>query len=129
MEDYTATSTPTIPNKNTPTSTKSKRQTTLGIDMFGHIWLGFQIQEALLIQNGKRELKDSRTNEEFHTLGTPSTEIQNFRSLRHVFPRIRQFFTPLKGRCGPGQHLQLLKFQCTKKFPMTRTLRRVFMSP
>ena len=80
-EDYTATS--TLPSKTTPTpsSARSKRVATLGIDMIGQMWLGFQMHEALSIQHGKKELSEKRTDEEFNTIGTPDSEIQEFRSL------------------------------------------------
>ena len=45
--DYTATSTPANPSKSIllATPTRSKRLTTLGIDMIGQLWLGFHMQE------------------------------------------------------------------------------------
>lgn len=80
-EDYTATFTPPLSSKLTPSSThtRSKRATTLGIDMMSKMWFGFHMHEALSVQSGQRELKESRTNEDFTALGTPATEIQEFR--------------------------------------------------
>ena len=109
-EDYTATSTPKISSKYTtpPSHTKSKHTPTLGIDMLSQMWLGFQMQEALLTQRGKSALKESRTDEEFLAIGTPLTEIQEFRSLRHAFPRTKQVLYPSeRPDAVMGQHLHL----------------------
>ena len=104
-EDYSATSTPRDSSKHT---TPSKRTSTLGIDMLSQMWLGFQMHEALLIQRGKSILKELRTDEEFLALGTPPSEIQEFRSLRHAFPRTRQTLYPSeRPDAVPGQHLHL----------------------
>ena len=75
--DYTATSIPTTQSKSLPlsTPTRSKKLTTLGIDMLGQLWLGFLMQEALALQRGKIELLERRTDEEFHATGTPTAEI------------------------------------------------------
>jgi hypothetical protein len=76
--------------------------------MLSHMWLGFQMHEALLIQGGKNILKESRTDEEFLAIGTPPTEIHEFRSLRHAFPRTRQLLYPSeRPDAVPGQHLHL----------------------
>ena len=107
-DDYTATSTPTIPSKTIPPppNTRSKRTATLGIDMIGQMWIGFQMHEALSIQRGKRELQENRTNEEFHTLGTPDNEIHEFRTVRRAFPRTQQILYPSeRPDAVPGQHL------------------------
>ena len=107
-EDYTATSTPTIPGKviSHSTRTKPKKITTLGIDMPSQMWLGFSMLEALLIQKNKRELTESRTNEEFKTLGTPANEIHEFRTIRQTFPRTQQTLYPTERPDAiPGQHL------------------------
>ena len=117
-EDYTATSTPTIPSKNTPppARTRSKRGTALGIDMLGQMWLGFHMQEALSTQRGKRELKEIRTNEEFIATSTPATEIQEFRSLRRVFPRTKQILYPSeRPDAVPGQHLHFTQIPMYEK--------------
>ena len=109
-EDYTATSTPNASSKHTTPSsnTKSKRAPTLGIDMLSQMWLGFPMQEALLTQLGKNTLKESRTDAEFLAIGTPPTEIHEFRSLRHAFPRTRQVLYPSeRPDAVPGQHLHL----------------------
>jgi hypothetical protein len=89
-----------------PTNSKSKSVLTLGIDMLGQMWLGFYIQEAFLTQRGKNELKEIRTNEEFLAIGTPTTEIHEFRSIRHAFPMTTQMLYPTKRPDAvPGQHL------------------------
>ena len=106
--DYTATSTPIVTSKQAPPSshTQPKRTTTLGIDMLGQMWLGFYMQEAIFIQRGKRELKESRTDEEFLAIGTPATEVQEFRSIRRAFPRTKQTLYPSeRPDAAPGQHL------------------------
>ena len=109
-EAYTATSTPKVSSKHTTPSShaKSKRIPILGIDMLSQMWLGFPMQEALLTQLGKHALKESRTDEEFLSMGTPPTEIHEFRSLRHVFPRTKQVLYPSERPVAvPGQHLHL----------------------
>ena len=109
-EDYTATSTPKVSSKhNTPsTHTKSRGTSTLGIDMLSQMWLGFQIQDALLIQRDKSILKETRTDEEFSAIGTPPTKIHEFRTLRHAFPWTKQILYPTeRPDAVPGQHLHL----------------------
>ena len=50
----------------------------------------------------------SRTDEEFIAIGTPPSEVHEFRTLRHAFPRTRQFLYPTKRPDAvPGQHLHL----------------------
>jgi hypothetical protein len=104
-DDSTATS--TIPSKITPTtSSRSKRAATLGIDMFGQMWLGFHMQEELSIQLGKKVLVERRTDEEFTNMGTPVSEVREFRSLRRAFPRTKQTLFPNeRPDAVPGQHL------------------------
>ena len=117
-EDYTATSTPTISSKRTtpPPHSKSKRASTLGIDMLSQMWLGFQMQETLLTQHGKNVLKEARSDEEFLAIGTPPTEIQEFRSLRHAFPRTKQILYPSERLDAvPGQHLHLTQIRRYEK--------------
>ena len=107
-DDYTATSTPKIPSKVTShsTQTKPKKTPTLRIDMSSQMWLGFLILEALLIQKGKKELTENRTNEEFQTLGTPANEIHEFRTIRRAFPKTQQtLYSTERPDAVPGQHL------------------------
>ena len=107
-DDYTATSTPPIPSKHTPSSThtRNRKGSTLSIDMVGHMWLGFHMHESLSIQKGKKVLKEVRTDEEFKVIGTPPTEIHEFRMLRQAFPRTRQLLYPSeRPDAVPGQHL------------------------
>ena len=116
--DYTATSTPTPQSKSLPlpTPTRSKRLTTLGIDMLGQLWLGFHMQEALSIQRGKKELKERRTDEDFHATGTPTTEIQEFRTIRRAFPRTPQILYPSeRPDAVPGQHLHFTQVPMYEK--------------
>ena len=116
--DYSVTSTPTNPSKSIPslTHSKSKRSTTLGIDMVGQMWIGFHMQEALLIQKGKKELTETRTDEEFSVIGTPMNEVQEFRSLRRAFPRTRQVLYPTeRPDAVPGQHLHFTQVPMYEK--------------
>lgn len=55
-DDFTATSTPAIPSKGIlpPLHTRSRRITTLGIDMLGQMWLGFHMHELLIIQKRQK---------------------------------------------------------------------------
>ena len=95
-DDYTATSTSDVSHKPTPTppSARARRSASLSIDMTGHMWLGFQMHETLAILRGKKELKETRTDEEFANIGMPTNEIQEFRSLRRAFSRTKQFLYP-----------------------------------
>ena len=116
-DDYTATSTPAIPNKPmSPPHTRSQRIATLGIDMMGKIWLGFPLHEVLAIQRGKKELTEKRTNEEYANISTPTTEIQEFRSLRRAFPKIKQSLYPSeRPDAVPGQHLHFTQIPMYEK--------------
>ena len=107
-DDYTATSTPHNSSKHIApsTNTNSKRTSSIGIDMLSHMWLGFQMHETLLIQRGKSILKEARTDEDFLAVGTPPSEVQDFRSLRRVFPRTSQILYPSeRPDTVLGQHL------------------------
>ena len=118
-DDYTATSTPTILSKLLPPSpsTRSKRVGTLGIDMVSRMWLGFHMHEEFSIQCGKQKIMEKRTNEEFHVIGTPDMEVQEFRSLRHAFPHTKQVLYPSeRPDAVSGQHLhftQVPKYERT----------------
>ena len=117
-EDYTATSTPITSCKPTPTPSqaRAKRVATLSIDMIGQMWLGFHMQEAFAIQRGKKELKERRTDEEFTNLGTPASEIQEFRSLRRAFPRTKQILFPNeRPDVVSGQHLHFTQIPMYEK--------------
>ena len=106
-EDYSAASTPMAPSKRvSPTHFNSKRVSTLGIDMLGQMWLGFYMQEVFLTQRGKRELKYNRSDEDFLAIGTPATEVHEFRSICRAFPRTAQVLYPTKRPDAvPGQYL------------------------
>ena len=106
-DDYTATFTPIIPSKAIlPPHTRSKQRATLGIDMSSHMWLGFHMKESLAIQKGRKELIETRTDEEFITLGTPVKEVHEFRTIRRAFPRTKQvLYTSERPDAVPGQHL------------------------
>ena len=76
--------------------------------MLSQMWLGFQMHEALLTQRGKNVLTETRTDDEFHAIGTPPMEVQEFRSLRHAFPRTKQILYPSeRPDAVSGQHLHL----------------------
>ena len=116
--DYTATSTPPIPSKNTPSSTHTRirKGSTLSIDMVGQMWLGFHMHESLSTQKGKRVLKEVRTDEEFKVTGIPTTEIHEFRMLRQAFPRTRQLLYPSeRPDAVPGQHLHFTQVPMYEK--------------
>ena len=96
-----------VPSKRVPpTHSKSKSIPTLGIDMLGQMWLGFYMQEAFLTQRGKKELKENRTDDIFLAIGTPASEVHEFRTIRHAFPRTTQMLYPSeRPDAVPGQHL------------------------
>ena len=89
---------------------------TLGIDMMGHMWLGFQMHETLATQRGKKELKEKRIDEEFIIAGTPVSEIQEFWSLRGAFPRVKQILYPTEQPDAvPSQHLHFMQIPMYEK--------------
>ena len=66
----------------------------------------FYMQEAFLTQRGKKELKEHRTDADFLAIGTPDTEVEEFRSIRRAFPRTAQMLYPSeRPDTVPGQHL------------------------
>ena len=74
--------------------------------MIGHMWLGFHMHEASSMQLGKNVLVEKRTDAEFTSVGTPISEVREFRSLRRAFPRTAQFLYPNeRPDVVPGQHL------------------------
>ena len=76
------------------------------------------MHEALSIQQGKKELSEKRTDEEFNIIGTPDSEIHEFRSLRRAFPRTKQILYPSeRPDAVPGQHLHFTEgFHITVRF-------------
>ena len=117
-DDYTATSTPEVSHKATPTppSSRARRMPTLSIDMAGHMWLGFYMHETLAILRGKKELKETRTDEEFANISTPNNEIQEFRSVRRAFPRTKQLLYPNeRPDAVAGQHLHFTQIPMYEK--------------
>ena len=129
VADYTATSIPTTQSKSLPlpTPTRSKILTTLGIDMLGQFWLGFHMQEAFALQRGKSELKERRTDEEFHAAGIPNSEIQEFRSIRRAFPRTKQTLYPAeRPDAVPGQHLHFTQVPMYEKISQNTGLTEGF---
>ena len=115
-DDYTATSTPSSKNTPPPPLTRSQRRNTLTIDMIGQMWLGFHMHEALSTHRGKKELMEKRTDEEFATTGTPTTEIHEFRTIRRAFPRTKQVLYPSeRPDAVPGQHLHFTQIPMYEK--------------
>ena len=128
-DDYTATPTPTIPSKiiQPPSSTRSKRTATLGIDMIGQMLIGFHMHEALSIQKDKRQLNETRTNEEFNTIGTPANKIHEFHTVRRAFPRIQQLLYPSeRPDAVPGQHLHFTQIPMYEKISLDTGLTEGF---
>jgi hypothetical protein len=105
-DDSTATSSIRSKSTPTPSSSRSKRGATLGIDMVSQMWLGFHMHEASSLQLGKKVLVERRTDAEFTTMGTPVNEVREFRTLRSAFPRTKQCLYPHeRPDAVPGQHL------------------------
>lgn len=51
-------------------------------------------------------IHETRTNEEFSKIGTPSREVLEFRTLRRTFPRVPQVCYPHeRPDAVPGNHL------------------------
>ena len=127
--DYSITSPPSLPNNSIPpiSRTTSKRLPTLGIDMVGQMWTWFHMQEAILLQKNKKELKEKRTDEEFAATGTPMNEIQTIRSVRRAFPRTTQSLYPTeRPDAVPGQHLQFTQVPMYEKMSQVTGLTKGF---
>jgi hypothetical protein len=61
-------------------------------------------------------LKESRTDEKFLAMGTPPTEVHEFRSLQYAFPMTRQLLYPSeRPDAVPGQHLHLTQLSRYEK--------------
>ena len=79
--------------------------------------------EALLIQKGKSELTENRTNEEFQALGTPANEIHEFCTLRRAFPRTQQILHPTeRPDAVSGQHLYFTQVPMHEKVSLDTRL-------
>ena len=75
------------------------------IDIVSHMWLGFSIHEAITTQKGMGIIHETRTNEEFLKIDTPSREVLEFRTLRRAFPRVPQVCYPHeRPDAVPGNH-------------------------
>ena len=74
------------------------------------------MHEMLATQRGKKELREKRTDEEFATANTPTSEIQEFRSLRRAFPRVKHSLYPIeRPDAVPGQHLHFTQIPMYEK--------------
>ena len=74
------------------------------------------MHEALAILRGRNELKEKHTDEEFANIGTPTNEIEEFRSLRRAFPRTKQFLYPTeRPDAVTGQHLHFTQIPMYEK--------------
>ena len=56
------------------------------------IWLGFSIYKAMALHRGIELIRQTRTNEVFAKIGTPSREILDFRTLWRVFFHVPQIY-------------------------------------
>ena len=74
------------------------------------------MEEELAIQLGTQVLVDRRTDEEFTNMGTPVSEVREFRSLRRAFPRTKQTLFPTeRPDAVPGQHLHFTQIPMYEK--------------
>ena len=64
------------------------------IKIVTQMWYEHPIHEALTIQQGKPIFKETRSNEEFVNMGTPLTEIEEFRTLHQAIMRVHQHIYP-----------------------------------
>lgn len=84
--------------------------------MIKHMWLGFQMQEALATQRGKRVLKEKHTDKEFIATGTLASEMQRFLLIWRAFPRTKQILFPTKQWVTMyGQHMRFTQIPMYKK--------------
>ena len=91
------------------------------------MWLGFPIHEAIAIRNGTEIIKERRIQEEFVKLGTPSSEIIEFNTLRRAFPRVPQTCYPHeRPDAVPGNHLHFTQLQRLEKVDPTNGLSENF---
>lgn len=113
---------------NTHSSTHIKtKEAVPSIDIVAHMWLGFPIHEAVAIQQGKEPIREHRTNEEFASLGTPTREVIDFKTLRRAFPRVPQALYPNeRPDAVPGNHLHFTQLPRQEKTDTTTGLSEGF---
>jgi hypothetical protein len=89
-----------------PDSHKSHKEAIPSIAIVSHMWFGFAIHEAIASHKSQVIIHEQRTNEEFKSLGTPTREVIEFKTLRRAFPRVpQQFFSNARPDAVPGNHL------------------------
>ena len=97
------------------------------IDIFSHMWLEFSIHEEIAIQKGMGIIHETRTNEEFARLGTPLSEVIEFKTLRRAFPRVPQVCFPHeRPDAVPGNHLHFTQLSWQEKVNPTTGLSEGF---
>ena len=97
------------------------------IDIVSHMWLGFPIHEAMALHRGIEIIRETRTNEEFAKIGTPSREIIDFRTLRRAFPHVpRTYYPSERPDAVPGHHLHFTQVPRLEKIDPTTGLSEGF---
>ena len=103
------------------------KETIPSIDIFSHMWLGFFIHEEIAIQKGMGIIHETRTNEEFARLGTPLSEVIEFKTLRRAFPRVPQACFPHERPDAVlGNHLHFTQLSRQEKVDPTTGLSEGF---
>lgn len=68
----------------------------LDIDIIAQMWLEFPIHEAIALDRGNIPLKEKRTKYDLECLGTPPSQIEEFHTLIHAFPRVTPKLYPIQ---------------------------------
>jgi hypothetical protein len=94
-----------IPDSHKSHNTRHK-EAIPSIAIVSHMWLGFAIHEAIASHQSKGIIHEHRTNEEFKSIGTPTREVIEFKTLRRAFPRVPQLlYSNERPDAVPGNHL------------------------
>ena len=97
------------------------------IDIVSQMWLGFSIHEAIATHKGMEVIHEHRTFDEFTNIGTPSSEVTEFQTLRRAFPRVPQVcFSNERPDAVPGHHLNFTQIPRQERVDPTTGLSEGF---
>ena len=97
------------------------------IDIVSHMSLGFAIHEDIAAQKGTEIIHEHRTYDEFTNIGTPSSEVIEFQTLRRAFPRVPQVCFPNeRPDAVPGHHLNFTQIPRQERVDPTTGLSEGF---
>ena len=105
IEEFTATSNPNKLQEEECTQGRTRHKV-LSIELITQMWFGVSIHEAIATQRGTKLIEEKRTDEDFLTIGTPDSEVEEFRTLRRAFPRVpRRLYPHERPDAVPGHYL------------------------